>query len=198
MWKWIGGCLLIAVVFVVTALWWGFQSVQSSLMSDGSASVTIAGSPGRVFASLAHGDSLGTWMAQGNTVKTTRHGPLIIGDTLRVEMGAGTIATQSITWQVAEIVPDKLIAWRIRNDTSERLVLLRRDSLIVEGDSTRVVSRLVSPIIDQDAGSGSGALGLTGKMMLSMFRMQSKLELMQLKARIEGAGIPPAPPADSF
>ncbi len=198
MWKWIGGCLLLAVVFIVAAMWWGFQSIQSSMMPDGSASVMIAGSPARVFASLAHGDSVATWMAQGNTVKTTRHGPFVPGDTLRVEMGAGTIATQSITWQVMEIVPDKLIAWRMRNDTSERLVLVRRDSLSIEGDSTRVISRLVSPMMDQDADSGSAAIGLTGKMMLSMFRMQSKLELMQLKARIEGAGVAPAQPGASF
>ncbi len=198
MWKWIGGCLLIAIVFVVAAIWWGFQSVQSSLMPDGSASVMIAGSPARVFASIAHGDSVATWMAHGNTVKTTRNGLLVPGDTVRVEMGAGTIATQSITWQVMEIVPDKLIAWRMRNDTSERLVLVRRDSLSLEGDSTRLVSRLVSPMMEQDSDSSSAALGLTGKMMLSMFRMQSKLELMQLKARIEGTGVAPARPGDSF
>ncbi len=197
MWKWIGGCLLVAIVFVVAAMWWGFQSVQSSLMPDGSASVVIAGSPSRIFASLARGDSVSTWMAQGNTVTTTRRGPFVPGDTLRVEMGSGTIASQSITWQVMEVVPDKLIAWRMRNDTSERVVV-RRDSISAEGDSTRVVSRLVSPLIEQGADSSSAALGLTGKLMMSMFRMQSKLELVNLKARIEGVNSAPVPPGDSF
>ncbi len=196
--KWIGGCLLVAIVFVVAAMWWGFQSMQNSLMPDGSASVMIAGSPTRVFASLAHGDSVSTWMAQGNTVTTTRRGPFVPGDTFRVEMGSGTIATQSITWQVMEVVPDKLIAWRMRNDTSERVALVRRDSISTEGDSTRVVSRLVSPLIDQGADSSSAALGLTGKLMMSMFRMQSKLELMNLKARIEGGGTAPVAPGVPF
>ncbi len=172
--------------------------MQSSLLPDGSASVMIAGSPNRVFAWLANGDSVPAWMAQGNTVTTNRRGQFIPGDTLRVEMGAGTIAKQSVTWQVTEVVPDKLIAWRMRNDTSERRLLIRRDSLSVEGDSTKVVSRLVSPLTEQRDDSGSAALGLTGKMMMSMFRMQSKLELMQLKARVEGGSTAPASPRNSF
>jgi len=200
--KWLGGCLLVALALIVAALWWGYNSMQSSIEPDGSTSVMIGASPSRVFASLADGDSVATWMAQGNTVRTSRRGPLVTGDIVRIEMGTpGGIANQSASWVVAEVIPDRLVVFQLLPDSIQGVAAIRRDSISAEGDSTKLTSRLVSPLIDQVATDEQGrreggVYGLTSKLMLSMLRMQSRMELMQLKAHIEGSAraLPPATP----
>jgi uncharacterized protein YndB with AHSA1/START domain len=192
MWKWLGGCLLVALALIVAAFWWGYNSMQSSIEPDGSTTVKIGAPPSRVFASLADGDSVATWMAQGNTVRTSRRGPLIAGDIVRIEMGTpGGIANQSASWVVAEVIPDRVVVFHLLPDSTQGVAAIRRGSLSEEGDSTRVTSRIVSPLIDQlasdDEGRPKGGVyGFTSKIMLSMLRMQSRMELLQLKARIEG------------
>lgn len=197
--KWIGGCLVVVVIFVAAASWWGFRAMKDSLAPDGSAVVMIGAPPSRVFASLAHGDSVATWMARGNTVTASRHAPLVPGDTLRIQMKVmiGS-AGQQLHWQVSEVEPDRLIVLRLLSDTSDVVVAIRRDSLTAVGDSTRIVSRLVSPMIDSITAAGAktadgksdGMMDMTSNLMLSMFRVQSKLDLLQLKARIESSCIP--------
>lgn len=195
MWKWIGGCLLVVVALIVGASWWGYQAMQKELAPDGSTTVTIAASPARIFASLADNDSALTWMGRGNRLRTSRRGPLLPGDTLTVEMRPTIgMPQQSMTWTVTEVVPNRLLALEVRVGTDNRIVVLRRDSLVAEGDSTRVVSILISPMLDSastqgpesKAASREGVAGLTGSLMLSMFRVQAKLDLQQLKARLEG------------
>jgi uncharacterized protein YndB with AHSA1/START domain len=194
MWKWLGGCLLVVVVFLVAATWWGYRAMQSTLSPDGSASVTIGASPQRVYASLADGDSLATWMAQGNTVSTTRRGPLSVGDTIHIESRAVVgMPAQRMTWRVKEAVPNTVLELEIRPDTSDMVLATRRDSLVSVGDSTTVISKVTSPFIDslsaeRDARkSGTRTLGLSGDLLLSMFKVQAKLELQQLKQRLESA-----------
>ena len=182
MWKWLGGCLIVVVVLIIVGFLWAYQTMQSSLSPDGSARITVAATPARVFASLTHGDSVPTWMAQGNTVTPSRHGPLQPGDTLRVQMRATPgIPSQQMIWHVKEVVPDRLIVLRLVADTSQMIVGMRRDSLVAMGDSTMLVSTLVSGA----SGKPDGLLGLGSDLMLSMLRMQSKLDLDRLKARIE-------------
>ncbi|MBA2708778.1 MAG: hypothetical protein H0U59_13320 [Gemmatimonadaceae bacterium] len=201
--KWVGGCLLAAIVLVGVFMWWGYRAMQDSLAPDGSASVTIAATPGRVFASLAHGDSAATWRAEGNLVTTSRHGPLVPGDSLRIQMRQTVgMPSQTMTWQVKEVVPDRVMVLQLMTDSTHRVLAVRRDSLSAFGDSTTVVSMIVpAPDSARPAGTepraqeGDGLLGLSSDLLLSMFRMQSKLELMRLKARIEGSvttrAIPP-------
>jgi len=197
--KWIGGCLLIVILLIVGSLWWGYQTMQSSLSPDGSATVTIAGTPARVFASLANGDSIQSWMASGSSVSASRHGPLEVGDTVRVEMQPGRgMRVQRLVWVVSEVVPDRALGLELRTDTSTRVMALRRDSLVATGDSTRLVSTVVSPMMDsltsardsQGKKSAGRMAGLTADLLLSAFRMQSKLELLRLKAMVEGKPIP--------
>ena len=54
MWKWIGGILLAVLFILVGASWYGYRTMTAG---GDSASVTIAGTPERVFASLANHDS---------------------------------------------------------------------------------------------------------------------------------------------
>jgi len=195
MWKWLGGCLLVVVVMVVGAMIWGYGAMRDSLAPDGSASVMIGAPPARVFASIAHGDSAATWMAQGSTVLASRHGPLVHGDTLRIEMRASIgVPQQAMIWTVKEVVPDRVLVLELQNDKKQGVIATRRDSVAAVGDSTRVVTRILSPMLDSmrtkgSTGKGKSADGLGGlapDFLLSMFRMQSKLEQLRLKARIEG------------
>jgi|SRR5687768_14842904 len=199
MWKWLGGCLLVVLVLIVGAVIFAYRTMKESLGPDGSATVTIGASPARVFASIAHGDSVATWMAQGNTVLTSRHGPLIAGDTLRIEARIGIGAPdQNMTWIVREVVPERLLMLELEGGKTNEVIATRRDSVYAAGDSTRVVSRIVSPLLDsmgtgKAKGKADRAGGFAPELLLSMFKMQAKLELMRLKQRIESPARPVAP-----
>lgn len=195
MWKWLGGCLLVVIVVIVIALMWGIRTMKESLSPDGSAAVTIAATPARVFATLNHGDSAATWMADGSTVLTSRHGPLVPGDTLRIELSTRVPMPnprQAMIWRVKEVVPGQLMAFELLA-ADRGVVAMRRDSIAALGDSTRVTT-MIRPLFDSLAGSRPADKGkpvsatgaLASDFMLSIVRMQTKLELMKLKARLEG------------
>lgn len=182
--KWIGGCLVLVIVFIAAASFWAMRTMKKSLAPDGSATVTIAATPSRVFASLANGDSVGAWMAPGNSITTAKHGPLAPGDSIRIQLKAALGMTQPpITWHVVQVVPDQLLVLRMVGGSTKGLTAIRRDSLVAKGDSTSIVSSLTSATLDSLRKDKSN---VTGDMMLSMLRIQSKVELDMLKARIEG------------
>ncbi|MEO8576325.1 MAG: hypothetical protein ABI556_06490 [Gemmatimonadales bacterium] len=199
MWKWLGGCLLLIIVLIAGAMIWGYRTMKESLAPDGSASVTIAGPPERVFASIAHGDSAATWMAQGSTILPSRHGPLVSGDSLRIETNTRLPAPQqTIIWRVKEVVPNQLRVLELLSDSTHGVLATRRDSISAVGDSTRVVTKILSSMLDsvtrgQNKSKAKSADGLTAmapEFLMAMFRMQSKLELTRLKGRIEGVKRP--------
>ncbi len=195
MWKWIGGCLVIVVLLIAAATWWGYQAMQSQLSPSGAASVTIAGTPAHIFATLANGDSVSTWMAAGNSVTTSRRGQFVPGDTLRVAMRATVgMPQQHLNWLVSEVVPDTLLVLELHAETGRVVMATLRDSLFATGDSTTIMSTLVSPMVDSIGARSSGKgksggvlAGATASLMLSAFRMQAKLDLVELKAHIEGS-----------
>lgn len=192
MWKWLGGCLIVVIVLAVGGFWWAFRSIQDSTAPDGSISVTIGAPPSRVFASLAHGDSLAAWMADGNKVLTARHGPLQPGDTIAIRIPG--MNSDAIRWRVAQVIPNRLMVLEVASGASGGPVASKRDSLVEEGDSTRVISRILSPMLQpvSPADSVDPAAGavfdMTSTLVLSMFRMQSKMDLTRLKERIESSG----------
>jgi uncharacterized protein YndB with AHSA1/START domain len=194
MWKWIVGILVALCLLVLVGGWWGYQAVQKNLSPDGTERVTIAGSPTRVYAALANGDSVPKWMANGNTVTSTRHGPLAVGDSLQVAMKSGFgVAQRPMTWQITEVNPDHLFAFELVSDSTHRVIAVRRDSLVAAGDSTNIISTVASPLMDSIQTARSTAkpqtrdaiVGLSSTIIISAFRMQSKLDLLQLKAHIE-------------
>jgi uncharacterized protein YndB with AHSA1/START domain len=197
MWKWLSGCLVVVVLLVAIGLWRGYTMMHESLSPDGSVRVTIAASPSRVFASLANGDSAATWMARGSIVTSTRHGMLVPGDVIRVATHSVLgMPQQRLTWQVREVVPDHLLVMQFIPDTSTRIMAMRRDSLTAKGDSTVVISRVESPKLDSlrkarpDAGDSLAQPlnRVASDLLLTMIRMQPKIDLMRLKARVEKSG----------
>ena len=200
MWKWLGGCLVVVAVLVTGAMIWGYRAIKDSLAPDGSATVTIGAPPARVFASIAHGDSAATWMAEGSTVLPSRHGPLVPGDTLRIELKSRfPVPQQAMIWRVKEVARDTLLVLELVSDSTHGVIATRRDSIYAVGDSTRVVTRILSPMLDsmgrgESKAKRAGRGGFGPDFLLSMFRMQSKLELMRLKGRIDtGRASPPSP-----
>ena len=177
MWKWIGGILLALIVLVMGAAWWGYRQVAGTFAPDGSVRVSIAATPARVFASLSDADSAATWMANGSKVSTGKHGPLGLGDSIRIEIkSVGT--GRPVTWKITDIVPGQSISMQLQSpDPGHPFVATRLDSVAQVGDSTIVVDRITS--VPPPAGTAE-------QMMLSMFKLQSKIELMSLKSRIEG------------
>src|SRR5687767_11210020 len=105
--KWVGGCLVVVIVLVIGGSWFALRTMRESLAPDGSVRVAISATPQRVFASLADGDSVRTWMAQGNTVTATRRGRFQPGDSIRITLRTTLgMSPEPMIWEVKEVVPD--------------------------------------------------------------------------------------------
>lgn len=195
MWKWIVGGALVIVVLLAATCWFGYKKLTSG---GDSATVAIAATPDRVFASLADPDSMAVWMTAGTQVTAPRHGVLAAGDTLHVETSSPGRSHQRYTWIVSEVAPGRLLALQMRADTSSSVFATRRDSLVAAGDSTIIISTIASPMIDSlrtrrgDTGGkvGGALLDFGSKMLISAFRIVSEHDLKRLKARLEGQPMP--------
>ena len=100
--------------------------------------------------------------------------------------GSLGVGQRPIVWHVRELKPDQVVAMDLMNEAGPHAIAMRRDSLAANGDSTVVISAIYPMLPDSVQARG----GVAGDMMMSMFRMQSKLELQSLKARIEGRPLP--------
>ena len=198
MWKWIVGALLVLVVAIA-----GFCYVAVKKITSGgdTVTVTVAATPERVFAALADPDSMQTWMMPGSLVGATHRGPVVAGDTLRVETaGPGGRGHQEFTWFIRTATPGQLLVIEMR-DSTRTAFTARRDSLVASGDSTRIISTIASPMMDSlktergDTGgrTGGAMLNFATKMLVSAFRLQSEAELRQLKAHLEAKPTTPKP-----
>lgn len=191
MWKWIVGALLLLVVALA-----GFCYVAVKKITSGGDTVTVmvAATPERVFAALADPDSMATWMTEGSVISASHGGVVLTGDTLRVETGRpGSRTHQTFVWIVSEASPGRMLVMQMRDSTGAMVYATRHDSLVVTGDSTGIVSTISSPMMDSlktergDTGGkvGGAILNLGSKLLVSTFRVQSELELRQLKAHLE-------------
>ncbi len=192
--KWIGGCLVLVIVLVVVGFWFGIRQMRGSLEPDGSARVAIAATPERVFATMGNADSVVAWMGKGSNVSVSRPGTLLPGSRVRISVRSPAgIPQEAMDWVIREVVPNQLIVRELITDKGQRAAV-RRDSLSAKGDSTIIMSTLVSPLVDslvfakdKEKGTTKGGMaGMSGDLMLSLFRFQSKIELQTLKAHIEG------------
>jgi uncharacterized protein YndB with AHSA1/START domain len=194
MWKWIVGAAAVILVLLIGTCWYGYRKLTAG---GDTASVAIAASPERVFASLADPDSMAAWMGAGSRVTAPHHGLLAVGDTLRVETAADSRSRQQYIWIVNDVMPDRLLVLQMRSDTGG-VFATRRDSLVPRGDSTIIYSTIASPMIDSmrtqrgDTGSRmrGALLNFGSKVLISAFRLASENELKHLKARLEAHEVP--------
>ena len=193
--KWILGGLLVLAVGLGGTCWYGYKKVTAG---GDTAEIAIAGSRERVFASLINTDSMSLWMSQG-TIVTPRGRDLVPGDTLRIEgrIGDNTASRQDMTWIVREVAAPSLIVMSLA-DTTGHEIFVRRDELATRNDSTILVTKFASPLMDsvgtanRDSGRvASGVIGGVQKLLVSGARLAAEMELKQLKARVEGTTVSP-------
>jgi len=189
--KWIAsGCLVIILVVCVVA-YAGYRKMSSIAANGPSVTVAIAATPQRVFASMANVDSLSTWTMPGASFRTTRKGLLARGDTLILV--ARRDSQPRTAWIVDTVIPNTLVAMRMVVLDRGMVVSRRRDSLAVNGDSTRVTSTIVMSILDslsategQKGRVSGGIFDMASTMTAAGARIQAEQELKRLKLRIEG------------
>jgi uncharacterized protein YndB with AHSA1/START domain len=192
--KWIAsGCLVIIVVIGIV-MYAGYRKMQSIAAAGPSVAVGIHAPPERVFASMAHSDSLSAWFAPSSTITTSRKGALAAGDTLFVTTRRDSIPRSA--WVIDTIVPNTLMTMRWVMLQNQMIVTRRRDSLSVAGDSTIVTSTVASFMSDSLAAARSRTSGVTGGMLemgstmtIAGARMQAEMELKRLRDHIQGTPV---------
>ena len=161
--------------------------------------ITMAGTPERVFATLATPDSMALWMTSSRLESPTGGALLAVGDTLRFRSitDQGDSSGTSVTgdWIVREVNAPTLLVMEMRSDSGARtgVVLMRRDSLVAVGDSTTIFTTYSTPLLDsvtttvRDSSKvGSTILGSATKMMVGVMRLTTEEEYKGLKKRVEG------------
>lgn len=169
------------------------------LTGGGDTIVTLVpGTPARTFSRLTDRDSLREWMPEGTTTSPDGHGPLRVGDTIRVAMPTRreTPSGRALQmWIVREVkAPEVLAVEGIDFDQGglPHPAFTRRDSLSAAGDSTRIVSTFVGvPLLSGAAESaatsgrpGAGSvLGVAERMRLGASRLLWQNQLRRLAGR---------------
>jgi uncharacterized protein YndB with AHSA1/START domain len=156
--------------------------------------MVIAAPVSRVFTSLANADSLTGWMTPGLGVRASHRGMLVTGDTLKIGAnGRLSFGTEPMKWVVVEVKPDQLFSLQLRSDSTGRVVATRQFTVAAKGDSTLLTSSVATPFAEEIRAKGKDTIRqsdawLAGisKMMMASLRMQSHLEMEQLKNHIEG------------
>ena len=118
---------------------------------------------------------------------------LVPGDTLDIETKIRfTAGMRRLKWMVSEVRPNELLALQLRTDSIGELIATRKFSLSPKGQSTFVTSAIAAPIVDSiRAGrsdtlkSSDAYLDAASRLLISALRLQSHIELEQLKARVE-------------
>lgn len=196
--KWILIVLGLIVLAVAGTCFYGYKQLTGG---GNSATVTMAGTPERIFASLATADSMALWMSDSKIEGPFGKGLLAVGDTLRSRSAAkpdsGTTVSTSFDgdWIVREVNAPTLLVMEMVADSAgvRKVILVRRDSLAARGDSTTVVTTFSSPMFDSlaitardSSKAGSSMLSGANKIMLGAIRMGTQGELEVLKRRVEG------------
>ena len=198
MWKWIGGGLAVLALILASTCYYGYKQMTAA---GGTLTMTIGGSPERVFASLATPDSMAAWVASAKVTRPIGKGMLVAGDTLVLDDPGRRIggSRQNMDWVVREIVAPYLLVLEMRPDTGKvnSTLMLRRDSLVAKGDSTMLVTTFSTPFMDSvgtataDSSRMGGAIVAgASKVMVGALRLVHEADLKRLKARVEGKTLP--------
>lgn len=119
---------------------------------------------------------------------------LVTGDTLHVETRLPlSSGMRRLKWTVSDVRHNQLLALEMRSDSIGELIATRQLTLAAKGESTFVTSAITAPIVDpvragrSDTLKSSDAyLDAASKLLISALRLQSHIELEQLRTRVEG------------
>ena len=96
-----------------------------------------------------------------------------------------------MSWVLEQKEAPGLLVWAARDDSTRVEIVRRTDSLVVAGDSVRIVSVFSSPAMEamRDSDSTGGLTGRllnsAGKMAAGAMRLIAQQDLARLKARLE-------------
>ena len=85
MWKWMLGILAVILIVVAGTCFYGYKQLTGG---GNSVSITMAGTPERIFAAIATPDSMALWMTASQIEGPFGKGLLAAGDTLRLRQPA--------------------------------------------------------------------------------------------------------------
>src|SRR5215467_13885109 len=81
MWRWILAIIGIVILALAGTCFAGYRRITSG---DNVVTTTVPVDASRTFTLLTDRDSVLDWLPEGTTLSPARHGPLQVGDTLRV------------------------------------------------------------------------------------------------------------------
>jgi uncharacterized protein YndB with AHSA1/START domain len=179
MWKWIAAIMVFMIVALMGTCYLGYRRLAKA---GDVVTETVHGSPEHVFALLTDRDSIAAWLPVGNELTPNGHGPVAVGDTIRVLTPSAPGDSSKIprqVWVVREIAPPlRLVVDGIEFNTAgvPRLAMARRDSLVAVGDSTTIVSsfRIFPTVVNGDT---------TGRVASATLRAADGLRLGAAKAQ---------------
>jgi hypothetical protein len=162
MWRWILGIVAFVILALVGTCYAGYRRITGG---GNTVVAMVPGDPSRTFTLLTDRDSLLEWMPEGTTAMPERHGPLRVGDTIRVAAPTRSNAPSGRAlqlWVIREVrPPNALVVEAIEFDPGglAHTAFTRHDSLVAAGDSTQIVSTfIVAPLF-----SGADSAAITGR-----------------------------------
>jgi hypothetical protein len=187
--KWILIVLGVLIVAVMGTCYWGYRQVTGG---GNSATVTVAGSADQIWSYLTDLDSMAVIADSTMSVSSTGDGVLAVGDTLRFrERGGRSLQSGVMEWKVVSLDAPRVRVLSTGIDTAQKAALERIDSVLVVGDSVRIVSTLRARGVERIAASdsvgavGGVVMGGATKLMIGGMRMMAELELERLKAHVD-------------
>lgn len=192
--KWIGGGCLVLILCVVIVMYVSYKKMSSIAAEGPAVTVSMAATPERIFTSLSDADSLSTWTLAGMSLRTSRKGQLVAGDTIFVTNRRDSVARSA--WIIDTVVANVVVARRWVVLQNGMAIHRRRDSVAAAGDSTRVTSTVIAAMSDSAnayrgrGGVTDGLLDVATTMGTAGAKIQAEQELRMLKARIERAPAP--------
>jgi uncharacterized protein YndB with AHSA1/START domain len=189
MFKWIIGILAALLLLALGFCWYGFKQVTAG---GDTARVAILASPERVWAYLAHPDSLARWQDSSTTLTASTDSLLVAGDTvwLRGRNQAGT-GSERMRWVIERVNAPWAIVMKATDDSTGMEIVRRTDSIAIAGDSTILLSRFAPTIIDSiqaadtSGGLGQRLLGAAGRITVGAMRAIAELDQARLKRMLE-------------
>lgn len=189
--KWIVGILGVIVLLLAGTCVYGYRKLTEG---GGVATVTVAATPEHVWRLFTDVDSIRAWQDSLTILEFSTDSVLVPGDTVRSRSRSdGGRVQHDMAWVLDRAEAPGLLVWSARDDSLGHEIIRRTDSLVVLGDSVRIVSRFTSPMLDSIRGSdsigglGQRLVGASGRMATGGMRLVAQMELDRLEARL---GIP--------
>jgi uncharacterized protein YndB with AHSA1/START domain len=189
MWRWVLIVMGLLIVGLFGTCFYGYRKLAGG---DNTVNVTVALPAEHAYAMLTDRDSLLAWLPGGTTVMPESRHALQTGDTIRVaaQTRGGSTGRAVAIWIVRELKPPTAIAIEgIEYDPGgvPHIAFSRRDSLVAQGDSTRIVSTFVaSPLMvgSDSVRAASGAV--TGSLLGAAERMRAGAARMLWETELRG------------